>query len=116
VDRLEFAVYVWAMDVARFGEWARPDWGTVKSTENYKLRVVMIFSNETRPKGRMQKATALYDRLVAKGAVMDQSFGLEHAFWFAHEEPTFERNRSHDNVAREVEAAYRHQIAGRSIG
>lgn len=106
----EPSIDVWAMDVARFGEFATPDWGTLKSSENYERRFVMTFPNETLPKGRMQKTTALYDRLVAKGARMGQGFGLEHALWFAdgpqdaHEEPTFERNRSHDYVAREVKA------------
>jgi len=106
----EPSIDVWAMDVARFGDWASPDWGTVKSSENYERRFVMTFPNETLPKGRMQKTTALYDRLVARGAVMDQSFGLENAQWFAegpdnaHEVPTFERNRSHDYVAREINA------------
>ncbi|MEM9911087.1 MAG: FAD-dependent oxidoreductase [Pseudomonadota bacterium] len=106
----EPSIDVWAMDVARFGDWATPDWGTVKSTENYERRFVMTFPNETLPKGRLQKTTALYDRLLARGARMDQGFGLENALWFAdgpedaHEEPTFERNRSHDYVAREVKA------------
>ena len=106
----EPSIDVWAMDVARFGTWATPDWGTVKSSENYERRFVMTFPNETLPKGRMQKTTALYDRLIAKGARMDQGFGLENALWFAdgpedaHEEPTFRRNRSHDYVAREVSA------------
>ena len=106
----EPSIDVWAMDVARFGEFATPDWGTIKSTENYERRFVMNFPNETLPKGRLQKTTALYDRLVAKGARMGQGFGLENALWFAdgpddaHESPTFERNRSHDYVAREVKA------------
>ncbi len=106
----EPSIDVWAMDVARFGDWASPDWGTVKSTENYERRFVMTFPNETLPKGREQQTTAIYDRLVAKGARMGQAFGLEHALWFAdspedaHEDPTFERNRSHDYVARECEA------------
>ena len=106
----EPSIDVWAMDVARFGEFATPDWGTIKSTENYERRFVMTFPNETLPKGRLQKTTALYDRLIAKGALMDQGFGLENALWFAdgpedaHETPTFERNRSHDYVAREVKA------------
>ena len=105
----EPSIDVWAMDVARFGDWATPDWGTIKSTENYERRFVMTFPNETLPKGRVQKTTALYDRLVAKGARMDQGFGLENALWFAdspgdaHEDPTFERNRSFDYVKREVE-------------
>ncbi len=106
----EPSIDVWAMDVARFGEFATPDWGTVKSSENYERRFVMTFPNETLPKGRMQKTTALYDRLIARGAVMGQGFGLENALWFAdgpqdaHESPTFERNRSHDYVAKEVKA------------
>ncbi|MGA0973723.1 MAG: FAD-dependent oxidoreductase, partial [Candidatus Puniceispirillaceae bacterium] len=106
----EPSIDVWAMDVARFGEFATPDWGTEKSAENYERRFVMTFPNETLPKGRLQKTTALYDRLVAKGARMGQGFGLEHALWFAdgpddaYETPSFERNRSHDYVGREIKA------------
>ncbi len=116
----EPSIDVWAMDVARFGTWASPDWGTVKSTENYERRFVMTFPNETLPKGRMQQTTALYDRLVAKGARMGQAFGLEHALWFADnpedawEDPTFERNRSHEYVARECEAV-RNSVGGIEI-
>ena len=116
----EPSIDVWAMDIARFGTWASPDWGTVKSTENYERRFVMTFPNETLPKGRMQQTTALYDRLVAKGARMGQSFGLENALWFADgpddawEDPTFERNRSHDYVAREC-AAVRSGVGGIEI-
>ena len=116
----EPSIDVWAMDVARFGEFATPDWGTIKSAENYERRFVMTFPNETLPRGRCQKTTALYDRLVAKGARMGQGFGLEHALWFgdgpedAHEDPTFERNRSHDYVAREVRAV-REAVGGIEI-
>ena len=116
----EPSIDVWAMDVARFGNWTSPDWGTVKSSENYERRFVMTFPNETLPKGRLQQTTALYDRLVAKGALMGQSFGLENALWFADsvddawEDPTFERNRSHDYVAREV-AAVRSGVGGIEI-
>lgn len=104
----EPSIDVWAMDIARFGGYATPDWGTVKSSENYERRFVMTFPNETLPKGRRQKTTALYDRVVARGAVMGTSFGLEHALWFAdgrddaYEAPTFGRNRSHAYVAEEV--------------
>ncbi|WP_136657799.1 FAD-dependent oxidoreductase [Nitratireductor sp. XY-223] len=106
----EPSIDVWAMDVARFGEFATPEYGTIKSSENYERRFVMTFPNETLPKGRRQKTTALYDRLIARGAVMDASFGLEHVLWFAngaddaHEEPTFKRSRAHDYVADEVKA------------
>ncbi len=106
----EPAIDVWAMDVARFGDYATPDYGTVKASENYERRFVMRFPNETLPKGRRQKTTALYDRLVARGAVMADGFGLEHVLWFAngpkdaHEEPTFKRSRAHGYVAAEVRA------------
>lgn len=106
----ESSIDVNAMDIARFGSYATPDWGTVKSSENYERRFVMTFPNETLPKGRRQKTTALYDRLIARGAVMDSAFGLEHALWFANgpedadELPTFKRSQAHDYVAREVAA------------
>ena len=106
----EPSIDVWAMDIARFGRFATPDWGTIKSAENYERRFVMTFPNETLPKGRRQETTALYDRLTAKGAVWGQAFGLEHVLWFAddpedaHEEPTFRRSRAHDYVGREVKA------------
>ena len=104
----EPSIDVWAMDVARFGDYASPQYGTIKSSENYERRFIMTFPNETLPKGRKQKTTALYDRFVSKGAVMGDNFGLENVLWFAnnkedaHEEPTIKRSRSHDYVAKEV--------------
>jgi len=101
---------VWAMDIARFGDYASPDYGTVKASENYERRFLLTFPNETLPKGRRMRTTALYDRLTAKGAVWGNGFGLEAVLWYAdgpddaHEEPTFRRSRAHDYVAREVRA------------
>jgi len=106
----EPSIDVWAMDIARFGDFATPEWGVIKSSENYERRFVMTFPNETLPKGRRQKTTSIYDRLTQKGAVWQDSFGLENALWFAaspedaYEEPTFHRSRSHGYVAKEVEA------------
>ena len=106
----EPSIDVRAMDVARFGEFATPEWGTVKSSENHERRFVMTYPNETLAKGQRQKTTTLLGRLLAKGAVMDQSFGLEHAQWFAdgpedaHEDPSFCRSRSHAYGARELKA------------
>jgi dimethylglycine dehydrogenase len=104
----EPSIDVWAMDVARFGNYASPQYGTIKSSENYERRFIMTFPNETLPKGRKQKTTALYDRFVSMGAVMGDSFGLESVLWFAndpkdaYEEPTIKRSRSHDYVSKEV--------------
>ena len=106
----EPSIDVWAMDIARFGDFATPEWGVIKSSENYERRFVMTFPNETLPKGRCQKTTSIYDRLTQKGAVWQDSFGLENVLWFAsspedaYEEPTFHRSRSHEYVAKEVEA------------
>jgi dimethylglycine dehydrogenase len=106
----EPSIDVWAMDIARFGDFATPEWGVIKSSENYERRFVMTFPNETLPKGRRQKTTSIYDRLTQKGAVWQDSFGLENALWFAaspddaYEEPTFHRSRSHGYVAKEVKA------------
>ena len=116
----EPSIDVWAMDVARFGDFATPGWGTIKSSENYERRFVMTFPNETLPKGRRQKTTALFDRFTSKGAVWDQSFGLENALWFAerpedaHEDPTFHRSRAHKYVALEVKAV-RENVGGIEI-
>ncbi|MEM7081154.1 MAG: FAD-dependent oxidoreductase [Pseudomonadota bacterium] len=100
---------IWAMDIARFGEFATREYGTIKSSENYERRFLLAFPNEELPAMRRQKTTALYDRLIARGAVMGASFGLEHALWFApspedaFEEPTFRRSNAFEHVAREVD-------------
>lgn len=106
----EPSIDVWAMDIARFGEFATHDYGTIKSAENYTRRFILTYPNEELPAGRGQKTTALYDRLVARGAVMGAGFGLEHALWFAdkpdnaHETPTFRRSNAFEYVADEVHA------------
>jgi len=106
----EPSIDVWAMDIARFGDYASPHYGTVKSTENYERRFILTFPNETLPVGRRQRTTSLYDRLSVRGAVWGDAFGLENVLWFAdgpedaHEEPTFRRSRAHDYIAGEVKA------------
>ena len=106
----EPSIDVWAMDIARFGEFATADYGTTKSSENYERRFRLTYPNEELPAGRGQKTTAIHDRLVARGAVMGVAFGLEHALWFAespqaaHETPTIRRSNAFDYVAEEVRA------------
>ena len=106
----EPSIDVWGMDIARFGAFATRDWGTIKSAENYSRRFILTYPNETLPAGRRQRTTAIYDRLIEKGAVMGVSFGLEHALWFAgspdkaRETPTFRRSNAFPHVAEEVRA------------
>lgn len=110
----EPSIDVWAMDIARFGEFATREYGTVKSTENYERRFLLTYPNEELPAMRKQKTTALYDRLIAKGAVMGVSFGLENVLWFAdspenaYEEPSFRRSNAFAHVAEEVRAVREH--------
>jgi dimethylglycine dehydrogenase len=101
---------VFAMDVARFGDFATRAYTNAKVRENYSRRFSITFPNEELPAARPQKATAIYDRLKAKGAVFGASFGLEHALWFApegtpaQEVPTFRRSNAHSPVGQECRA------------
>jgi len=74
---------VWAMDIARFGEWATRSYTNAKVRENYSRRFSIRFPNEELPAARPQETTSLYDILVAQGAVMGDSWGLETPLWFA---------------------------------
>ena len=106
----EPSVDVWAMDIARFGAFATPEYGTAKAAENYARRFQISYPNEELPAARRQKTTALYDRLKAAGAVMGATFGLEHALWFADsaaaatETPTLRRSNAFPFVAAECRA------------
>ncbi|MEM7283623.1 MAG: FAD-dependent oxidoreductase, partial [Pseudomonadota bacterium] len=106
----EPSIDVWAMDIARFGDFASHEYGTQKATENYGRRFQLTYPNEELPVMREQKTTAIYDRLISRNAVMGASFGLEHALWFAdskenaYEVPTFRRSNAFPFVAEEVEA------------
>ncbi|MBS0577742.1 MAG: GcvT family protein [Proteobacteria bacterium] len=74
---------VWAMDVARYGEWATRSYTNTKVRENYSRRFSIRFPNEELPAARPQQTTALYDTMIAQGAVMGDSWGLEVPLWFA---------------------------------
>jgi len=74
---------VWAMDVARYGPWAARSYTNEKVRENYSRRFSIRFPNEELPAARPQQTTALYDVLLAAGAVMGDSWGLETPLWFA---------------------------------
>jgi dimethylglycine dehydrogenase len=101
---------VFAMDVARFGDFATRAYTNAKVRENYSRRFSITFPNEELPAARPQKTTAIYDQLKARGAVFGASFGLEHALWFApegtlaHEVPTFRRSNAHEPVGQECRA------------
>ena len=101
---------VWAMDVARFGDWASPAYTHAKVRENYSRRFRIRFPNEELPAARPLRTTPAYERLKARGAVFGASYGLEHALWFAptgmepREDVTYRRSNAHRPVGEECRA------------
>ena len=73
---------VWAMDVARFGDYAALAYTSVKVRENYARRFRITFPNEFLPEGRGVQTSPIHDRLVEANAVWGDVFGLESALWF----------------------------------
>ena len=101
---------VWAMDVARFGDWATLAYTNAKVRENYSRRFRIRFPNEELAAARPLRTTAIYERLEGEHAVFGEYCGLEHALWFApsaaeaSEEVTFRRSNAHLHVTAECRA------------
>ena len=97
---------IWAMDVARYGDWASMRYTNAKVRENYSRRFSIRFPNEELPAGRPLKTTPVYDLLSAKGAQWGASYGLEVPLWFAPEgvkdEFSWRRSTDFAQVAKEV--------------
>ena len=97
---------IWAMDVARYGDWASMAYTNAKVRENYSRRFSVRFPNEELPAGRPLKTTPVYDLLSARGAQWGAAFGLEVPLWYAPDgvKDEFSWRRSNDfaHVAKEV--------------
>ncbi len=99
---------VWAMDVARFGDWASKAYTNAKVRENYARRFSIRFPNEELPAARPLRTSPLYDRLRQAGAQFGVAAGLEVPLWYAPPgvRDAFSWHRSTDfaSVAEEVRA------------
>jgi dimethylglycine dehydrogenase len=101
---------IWAMDVARYGDWATLAYTNAKVRENYSRRFRIRFPNEELTAARPLRATPIYGRLEAQHAVFGDYCGLEHALWFApsaadaNEDVTFHRSNAHPYVTLECQA------------
>ncbi len=101
---------VFAMDVARFGDYATLAYTNAKVRENYGRRFQITFPNEELPAARPLRTTPVYDRLKAENAVFGASYGLEHALWFAPagtepvELPSYRRSNAFETVKAECRA------------
>ncbi len=99
---------VWAMDVARFGDYTTLAYTSVKVRENYARRFRITFPNEFLPEGRGVQTSPIHDRLVEANAVWGDAFGLESSLWFQEpglepvEEVTFGRSNAWDRVRAET--------------
>jgi dimethylglycine dehydrogenase len=101
---------IWGMDVARFGDFATPEYTRCRVIENYGRRFRIVYPNEELPEGRPLAMSPIHDRLDAANAVWGASYGLETALWFQRkgaspvEDITFRRSNSFPLVAEEVAA------------
>jgi len=102
---------IFAMDVARYGEWATLRYTNAKVRENYSRRFSIRFPNEELPAARPAETTPLYDLMLRENfAVMGDTWGLETPLWFApsageaHDIPSFHRSNDFEHVGAEVRA------------
>ena len=99
-----------SMDVSRFGSFATPKYTSIKVPENYSRRFRLAYPNEELTAARPVRRSPIYDRLLARGAVMGANFGLEHALWYAPkgvapmETPTYRRSEAFAVVKAECQA------------
>ncbi|MFT6696482.1 MAG: dimethylglycine dehydrogenase, partial [Paracoccaceae bacterium] len=101
---------VFAMDVARFGNWITPGYTRPKVVENYQRRFSVNYPNEELPACRPFKTTPAYDIWREQGAVFGAQYGMEVANYFAlegdeqYENPTFRRSNAWEATKQEVMA------------
>jgi dimethylglycine dehydrogenase len=106
---------VFAMDIARFGDFATRAYVLEKTRENYRRRFVLPCPNEELEAARPLRTTPAHDALVASGALMGAAGGWEVPLWFAdsptdaHEAPSFRRTRAFGATAEECRAV-RHRV------
>ena len=102
---------MWELDVRRFGPYANAtSYVVARASEVFEDEYKIHYPEEERPAGRPLKTDPLYDRLLAKGAVMGARFGWERPLWFARageearDEYSFRRGNWFDAVGEECRA------------
>jgi dimethylglycine dehydrogenase len=101
---------VFAMDVARFGDYCTESYTRTKVTENYQRRFAISYPNEELPAGRPFNTTPAYGIWKRRNAVFGSAYGMEHVNYFApageepFELPTFRRSNAFEVVAEECRA------------
>ena len=98
---------VFAMDVARFGDYCTKSYTRLKVRENYQKRFAVSYPNEELPAARPLDTTPAYGIWQQQNAVFGSAYGMEHVNYFApegeeaYEIPSFRRSNAFDTVAEE---------------
>ena len=101
---------VFAMDVARFGDFPTVGYTRIKVRENYQRRFSVSYPNEELPAARPFHTTPAYGIWQQQNAVFGAGYGMEHVNYFAPEGeepweiPSFRRSNAFDAVAGECHA------------
>ena len=101
---------VFAMDVARFGDFCTKPYTRTKVTENYQRRFAISYPNEELPAARPLHTTPAYGIWKAQRAVFGAGYGLEQVNYFApegeelFETPSFRRSNAFDPTGEECRA------------
>ncbi|MFQ5972521.1 MAG: FAD-dependent oxidoreductase [Alphaproteobacteria bacterium] len=101
---------VFAMDVARFGDYCTRPFTRAKVKENYQRRFAITYPNEELPAARPLRTTPAYGVWQARRAVFGAAYGMEQVNYFApdgealYETPTFRRSNAFDAIAEECRA------------
>ncbi len=101
---------VFAMDVARFGDFPTAGYTRIKVRENYQRRFSVSYPNEELPAARPFQTTPAYGIWQQQNAVFGAGYGMEHVNYFApageepYEIPSFRRSNAFSIVAEECRA------------
>ncbi|MAZ02877.1 MAG: glycine cleavage system protein T [Sneathiella sp.] len=101
---------VFAMDVARYGDYCSRPYARKKVTENYQRRFSISYPNEELPAARPFQTTPAYPLWKIQRAVFGQAYGMEAVNYFAPEgeplleTPSFRRSNAFDAVGAECRA------------
>jgi len=101
---------IFAMDVARFGDYTTNTYTREKVVENYQRRFSITYPNEELPAQRPLLTTPAYGIWDKQNAVFGVGYGLEHVNYFAPEgearmeTPSYRRSNAFAPVAEECHA------------
>lgn len=101
---------IFAMDVARFGDWITPGYTRAKVRENYQTRFSVPYPNEEYPAARPHDTTPAYPIWQDQRAVFGAGYGMEQVNYFAlegeplYETPSFRRSNAFEAVGQECRA------------